>query len=220
MNGSRVMAKIAGIEFERENDIRDIQDDKHQKQRGGHELAGRQPREIALAMIFVCDRDQLARVSDDAALLQVDRFIAREHRFEARIDQEKAENDDRPVESLDQGVAGEDENAAQDECADDAPQQHPHLQMSGDLKVCENDNEYEDVVHAQRVFDEVARQKLDGSFLPKLPIDPGVETERDKDVAGRGPQRLADRNFPRLAVKDAEVGGEDGKDEGGEGNPG
>ncbi len=124
------------------------------------------------------DWEEAARDFDDAAVLKVDRFVTGEHRLEAGIDQEGAQHDHRPVESLDQGVTSQNEDAAQDKRAQNAPKEDTHLKLGWNAEIAENDNKHEDVVHAQRIFDEVASQKFDGFLVTELKVDPGVEAKR------------------------------------------
>src|SRR5208337_322592 len=165
------------------------------------------------------DGDESPRDPDHAAILEINRLIAGKHGLEASIDQEGAEHDDSPIESLDQGETGKNKDAPQDQRAQNAPKKHAHLECRRNLEVAQNDNKNEDVVHAQRIFDEVPGQELDGLFMPELEVDPGVERKGERDVAGRRPKCLADRDLSCLAVEDAEIGCEDGEYENVESNP-
>ncbi len=214
------MAKIAGIEFERENDVRDIKNDEHQEKRRCDSFSRGKPREVPLAIILMRYRKETASDFDDTAILKVDGLVAREHRLDAGINQEGAENDHCPFESLDQREPGENEDAAQDKCAQDAPKKDTHLELGRNLEVAENDNKHKDVVHAQGIFDKVTGKKFDGFFVPKLRVDPTVEAKRKCNVAGRRPKSFANRNLPCLAMKYSEVRCQDGEDEKSESNPG
>ncbi len=123
------------------------------------------------------NREETARYFDHAAILKVDRFVTCQHRLEAGIDQEGAQHDHCPIESLDQGVTGKNEDAAQHKRAQNAPKEDSHLKLGWNAEIAENDNKHEDVVHAQRIFDEVTSQKFDGFLVTELKVDPGVETK-------------------------------------------
>ena len=113
--------------------------------------------------------------ADDPAFLKVLWLIPGLYCLDACVYQEEAQDDYRPIEGFDQSQASQDEDAAQNNGAENAPQQHAHLQFGRHLKIRKYDNEYQDVVHAECVFYEVAGQELDGFCFAGLPINPGVE---------------------------------------------
>ncbi|MGO8777572.1 MAG: hypothetical protein ACLP02_01200, partial [Rhodomicrobium sp.] len=87
------------------------------------------------------------------------------------------------------------------------------------LKIGKYDNEYQNVVHAERVFDEIAGQKLNSSLISKLPVNPRIKAKGERNVGRRGPESFPDRDGSRLAIKEAEVEGENSKYKKGEDDP-
>ena len=64
------------------------------------------------------------------------------------------------VEALDERHTGEDEDAAQHERAEDAPEQHPVLELAGHHEVAEDQRPHEHVVDGEALLDEEARVVL------------------------------------------------------------
>ena len=79
--------------------------------------------------------------------------------------------------------AGEDEDAAQDERAEDAPEQHAELVLAGHGEEREDHRPHEDVVDRQALLDEEAGVVLAAGLaaLPDEQHDPEGEPERDPD---------------------------------------
>ncbi len=65
-----------------------------------------------------------------------------------------------------QSHAEQDHDAAHDKGAQDSPHQSAMLRHRRDLEISENDDENEDVIDAQRVFDHVASEKFEGLVRP------------------------------------------------------
>ena len=65
------------------------------------------------------------------------------------VEQEEAEDPGDPVEALQQGNASGDKQAAQDNRSGDAPQESRVLAAGADAKALENDQEDEEIVHAE-----------------------------------------------------------------------
>ena len=81
-----------------------------------------------------------------------------------------AEEVEDPVEALDQLDAGEDEDGAQDEGAEDAPEQDAELVLARHGEEGEDHRPHEDVVDGQALFDEEAGVVL-AAGLAALPGD-------------------------------------------------
>ena len=69
-----------------------------------------------------------------------------------------------------------DEDGPHDECANNAVKKHPMLELGGHGEVREDDDEYEDVVDAQRLLNRVGSEKL----------HPSVRASEDEHTASEG----------------------------------
>ena len=65
-----------------------------------------------------------------------------------------------PVKPGDQDCAGANHKSAHQERAKDSPKQDAMLQRGRNAEESENHDEHEEVVHGQRLFDQIAREKL------------------------------------------------------------
>jgi hypothetical protein len=147
-------------------------------------------------------------------LLQVGRLVALSQELHPCEDEERAEDIDEPVEAREHRAAREDHDGAHDQRPQDAPEQHAVLVERRHLERREDDDEHEDVVDAQRLFDEVARQELGPELRPELPPDDRVEHEGEGDP-DRAPRcGLLEAHDVGLLVEDAEVEGQHGEHEG------
>ena len=115
--------------------------------------------------------------------------------------------------------AGQDEDRAQHERADDAPEQHPVLELAGDREVGEDDQEDEQVVDRERVLDQVAGDELEPDAGAELPEQPPREQRGEPDTEADPEHRLARLDDVGLAIEDAEVEHQDGEHPGEEDGP-
>lgn len=101
------------------------------------------------------------------------------------VEEEGPEEVERPFEAFDECHPGEDEDGAQDQRAEDAPEQHPEAVGLGDLEEGEDDGPDEDVVDGQGLLDEVAGEVLaGGASAVSTPHDEREgEAEADPDGA-------------------------------------
>ena len=77
-------------------------------------------------------------------------LVLLEGHLEAADDEHRAEDVDDPVEFFEQGDARADEHRAHDQRPNDAPEQHLVLILRGHFEVGEDEEEDEEIVHAQR----------------------------------------------------------------------
>ena len=68
------------------------------------------------------------------------------------------------MESIDQRDAEPDHQSAHDERADDSPDKHAMLIFFRDLEVGEDEDENENIIDAERVFDDVAGEEIERCF--------------------------------------------------------
>ena len=132
----------------------------------------------------------------------LDGVLALEGHADPREDEEGPEEVDDPVELVDEIGAGRDHRAAHDERAEDPPEQDAVLVAGRDAEVAEDEDEDEDVVDAQRLLDQVARQVLEPRLRPHEDVDAHAEEQRERhphDAPARG---LPEGDLVRLAVED------------------
>ena len=98
------------------------------------------------------------------------RIIVAEH-LRSGIEQEQSENAQHPFEALHNGGTGKDEDAAQDECTEDAPEEHLMLVLTLNAKKREEHQKHKEVVHRQRFLYQIARQKLHGFLVRRNGIE-------------------------------------------------
>ena len=92
-------------------------------------------------------------------------------------DIERAKEIDHPVEVVNQCHAGQDQRCPEHQRSDNAPKQHAVLVFGGYLKIGEDQDEYENVVQAQRVLDQVAREELQRRLAAAPEVDAHVERQ-------------------------------------------
>ncbi len=115
--------------------------------------------------------------------------------------------------------ADEDEDEAEHEGAEHAPEQHPELIGAGHREVAHDDGPHEDVVDRQALLDQVARDVLAG----RLPA-PGSPDDEREGHADRDPDGGLDGCFLRRddvgrLVDEEQVGDEEADDDGEERSP-
>ncbi len=93
------------------------------------------------------------------------------------------------------------------------------LQFGGYRECREDDYEDEDVVDRKRLFDDVARQELQGAFRAVPMVDAQIEEQRERDPDRCPRQRLLQLHHMGSAVEDAEVQRQHQQDEKKESGP-
>ncbi len=74
---------------------------------------------------------------------------------------------------------------------------------TGTAKAEKDDDEDEQVVHRQRLLDDVTGEELERVHRPEPDVDAQVEEHRQRNPHARPDQGLADAHFVGLAMKDA-----------------
>ncbi len=113
------------------------------------------------------DRQELLQKPQNWVLLWFNGLFRGEEHFDASHDEEHAEQDDDPV-VLDQNRTHGDEDAAEDQRTQNAVEEDPVLVFARDIEVGEDHHEHEDVIHRQRLLDDVAGEKLQRAPLGRL----------------------------------------------------
>src|SRR5579863_8145090 len=116
----------------------------------------------------------------------MDLVLPAEAEADAADDQQHPKNIKHPMEAGDQSYARANENAAQDECADDAPEQNPMLLLLGYREKIEDDQEYEEVIGAERHFQNIAGDEFERDLVPLPKVKNDGEPSREYHV-GRAP---------------------------------
>jgi hypothetical protein len=198
-----------------EDDVDDADQHDHHEQGRGH-LHAVDDREELLAVVAGRDLHPAAHPFERRIALQVGLLAGGPPHLDAGEDQERAEQVEDPVELRDQPGAEEDHRRAQQQRAEDADHQHPLLELRRHGEIGEQHQEDEDVVHRQRLLDQVAGDELQrlgvghlarrgiGAGSVQVPPQPADEDERDRD-----PDQRPDRRLPhRDAVRALPVQGE------------
>src|SRR3546814_17398084 len=95
-----------------------------------------------------------------------------------------------PLEALEEPDPGEDEDEAQHQRPEDAPEQHPELELAGDREVAHDDRPDEHVVDREDLLDQVA-----GAVLTVGRAAPG---DRTSAVSGQIVRVRLDRSGRRI----------------------
>ena len=188
---------------DREQDVGALDDEQHEKQRRGQELAVLADEE-PVARLLLGDGDEPAEEADHRVLARFVVAVA-EGELDARVDEEAPKQPHHPLVTLDQLGPEEHEREPHDHGAEDAPEEHAILILQRHAEVGEHHREHEDVVHRQRPLDEVAGQKLDRRLAAEPPPDEAVEGEGQGRPENRPKGALAERRLVRLLVKDGQV---------------
>ena len=190
MNGSRVIAKMAGmLSMAKTRSLHSITS-RTQQQRRGHSPGGGSDEEV-LPLVIGCYREDPSDEPDQRVSVGFDPILtAGAEHPDTGDDQDAAEDVDDPVELADQQGAGGDHDAAHHDRAQDAPLEHPGLQRCRDIEILKDQDEDEEVVDAERQLDEVAGVVLERGLRPLLPVQEPAEQERQDDDPGAPAQRL------------------------------
>ena len=139
------------------------------------------PHEELLSVVDVGDRDEPAQQPDDRVRFRIDVVLALGGHADPGEDQERAEHVDDPVELLNQVGAGDDHRAAHHQRAENAPEQHAMLIAQRDAEEAEDQDEHEDVVDRERLFNQVAGEVLEAGVASHERIHAGAEQQRQRD---------------------------------------
>ncbi len=110
--------------------------------------------------------------------------------LDRRGHQDQAEDQEHPVERRQRRGSDGDEDPAQDQRADDPVQQDPLLELARHGERGQQQHEDEQVVHAQRLLDEVAGEVLQAAFGAEVGPDVDPEEQGQRDVERRPAQGL------------------------------
>jgi len=160
-----------------------------------------------------------------------------ERHLDAGDDEKQSEEPHHPVELHQRGAQG-DEDGPEDQGAQDAVEEDPMLVARGNAEVPQHEDEDEDVVEGQRILDQVAGEKLqghlpgrrlgiesghrgearvEGKFPPRVDVEKGVEEQGQAHPDPAPAQGFPDAHLARVAMKDAEIEGQEEQHAPGEG---
>jgi hypothetical protein len=149
----------------------------------------------------------------------LDLHLLRAEQLGPGVEQEGAEDVGDPLEPPDQRDPGADERDAHRQRPHNPPEQHLVLVLRRHLEVAEDQQEDEQVVHAQRLFDHIAGHELQRSPRPVPEIDQHGEARGQRDPEGGPADRLPHPDDVRVTVEDEQVQHHHQQDEGVEGDP-
>ena len=137
----------------------------------------------------------------DRAVVAVHAFVgAVPQHLDPRVHEEHTEHEQQPPEPGDERDAGRDEDRAQHERAEHAPEQHAVLVPQRDRERREDHRPHEHVVDRQRLLDQVPREVLTGRGA--APRRPHHDAEAQ---AARDPHERLDERAPRRRLLVAAV---------------
>ena len=145
--------------------------------------------------------------------------MVRAEQFESGVQQKRSEQIENPFEALNQNGAHTDHRAAQDQRAQHSPEQQAVLIAGLDAEKLEDQQEDENVVHAERFFDDVAGEKFEAGPAPVRKENPESKPDGKRDPDGAFERGFAQGNHMRAAVKQAEVEQQEERHAGIEGDP-
>src|SRR5580700_9090729 len=139
--------------------------------------------------------------------------------LEPRVQQKNSQDIEGPFKSRDQSCASGDHRAAQDQRAHDSPEQQAMLVAGIDAKILEDQQKNENVVQAERFFDDVAGKKLQARSAAVRNENPNAKTKRKRNPCRALDRRFAQRNHTRAPVKQSQVERQEERDAGVEADP-
>ena len=141
-------------------------------------------------------------------------LVALLKQLDARDGEKRAEQVDGPVKPLQESAASEDEDGAHCQSSQDAPEQDAVLVDGRHSEGREDDDEDENVVYGQRLFNQVTGGELERALRPEPVIHPGVEDDRERHPHGAPDARLLEGHLVRVLVKYTEIDGKHRQNEG------
>ena len=150
---------------DREDQVHELDDDERHEERRDEagELAGPGVNLLhgeLLAVKLFGDAEVPPDQLQHPVVLERGLFTGRPEHLEAGEDQEGAEQEQDPREGHDQRRTQADQHGTEQDDAEDAPEQHPVLVDAGDPQEGEDGGDDEDIVHRQRLLDQVAGEEF------------------------------------------------------------
>ena len=133
--------------------------------------------------------------------------------------QEGGEDVEHPGEVGDQGRADADHDRPQHDHTENAPEQHPVLQLPRNGEIGQDQGDDEDVVERQGQLKQIAGVVLHRLLGAEIVPNPGPEREAQGDIGRSGLHRLAGADDVVLAVENPQVEGQHRQDDAEEQQP-
>ena len=156
---------------------------------------------------------------ENQALFNVRGMVLLGKHLEPREHEEGTEHIEYPGERRDKRRPHADQDGAQHDDPDDAPEQHPVLVEAGNAQGAKDHGHDEDIVHGQRLLDHIAGEEFEPALRAARPPDPAAEGEGDGHVAAVKNEAFARRYFLGIAVQHAQVKHQQGHHHADEGEP-
>ena len=201
-----------------EDEIHDVDHNQDQREGREHPVAVHFDGKFLL-VVLGCDAHPASAKAENEVALEIDLFAVTDEHADTGDEEKRAEEVENPVEALHQRDPEPDHGAAHEERADDSPHQHAMLILPAHLEVGKNENEDEDVVDAERIFDDVAGEEIERCLRPFQVPDEEIKAERKEDPDEAPDGGFANADDVGLAIKPDEVDRENEKDAEVKGDP-
>jgi hypothetical protein len=157
------------------------------------------------AVIIGGNADDFSGKPHNRVLFRLNLLFFLGHQFDAGVDQESAQDIDQKMEFADQTDPGKDENTAENNGAENAPEQNLPLSLPGYGKIGKNSQEDKKVVDTQRILDEISGRKQN-RLIPTLgKIQNDIKDKSQADPEGNEFQSFFDGNNMSFTLKDKQI---------------
>ena len=164
-----------GDRVECKEDVGELDGEEAEEEHGGHAAAALADEELVLAEADGMDAGEPFDPARGACRLL---FLLGDEEADGGGEQDEGEHIADPGEAGEQAEAGGDEGSAHDDGASDSPEEDARLAGGFDLEELKEEEEDEEVVDGESLFDGVAGEVLDGGG--------GAEGAEDEDGEGQG----------------------------------
>src|SRR4029077_3921375 len=155
--------------------------------------------------IIICNWYPAPEQAQHRIAFWIDLLISLAQQFDPAIHQQRTKHVDDPMKPLNQTHARHNEEATRDECPQDAPEQHPVLQVVWNSKETKNHQEDEKIIDTEGKLDQIPGSKLQTRSTAVPEINEHTEGERQTDPHRAPAQRLAKADAVCPAIKHTKV---------------
>ena len=136
---------------------------------------------------------------------ELGRWMLLKQHAHCRDEQEDTKNIKDEMKALHECDPAHDHGAAHDERAHNSPDQNAVLRARRNTKMCEDDHKNKNVVHAQRVLDQVTGKKIEPVVWPFDSPDQRVKGKRDNYPEDAASRRSAHAQFTVAQAERKEI---------------
>src|SRR6185437_15029818 len=136
-----------------------------EEQRGRHPVSVALDKEV-LAFKVLCDREETPENPEHHILFRIDIRLAAPEQADAAVNQDRAKNVDDEFKALEQRYADQNKDQTHYQRAQHSPDQNFVLRVAGHAEVAEENQENEEVIDAQRLFDHISGHELEHGSVP------------------------------------------------------